>query len=37
MTFAGVWIAPTDVAETSELFRQHPDWMLRGSDGKATG
>ena len=30
----GVWIAPTDVAETSELFRQHPDWMLRGSDGK---
>ncbi len=30
----GVWISPTDVAETSELYRQHPDWMLRGSDGK---
>jgi hypothetical protein len=30
----GVWIAPTDVAETSELYRRHPDWMLRGSDGK---
>ena len=30
----GVWIAPTDVAETSELYRQHPDWMLRGQDGK---
>jgi alpha-galactosidase len=30
----GVWIAPTDVAETSELYRQHPDWMLRGADGQ---
>lgn len=30
----GIWIAPTDVAATSELFRQHPDWMLRGADGK---
>ena len=30
----GVWIAPTDVAETSELYRRHPEWMLRGSDGK---
>jgi hypothetical protein len=30
----GVWISPTDVAETSELYRQHPDWMLRGPDGK---
>lgn len=30
----GVWISPTDVAETSDLFRQHPDWMLRGADGK---
>jgi len=30
----GVWIAPTDVAETSELFRQHPDWVLRGADGR---
>lgn len=30
----GVWIAPTDVAETSETFRAHPDWMLRGDDGR---
>jgi hypothetical protein len=30
----GLWIAPTDVAETSELYRQHADWMLRGPDGK---
>lgn len=30
----GVWIAPTDVAETSEVFKQHPEWMLKGDDGK---
>jgi len=30
----GVWISPTDVAEPSELYRRHPDWMLRGPDGK---
>jgi len=30
----GVWISPTDVAETSETFRQHPEWMLSGDDGK---
>jgi hypothetical protein len=30
----GVWISPTDVAETSDLFKQHPDWMLKGVDGK---
>jgi len=30
----GVWIAPTDVAETSDVFRLHPDWMLKGEDGK---
>lgn len=30
----GLWISPTDVAETSDLFREHPDWMLRGADGK---
>ncbi len=30
----GVWISPTDVAETSELFRQHADWMLKDTDGK---
>lgn len=30
----GLWISPTDVAETSELFKQHPDWLLKGDDGK---
>jgi hypothetical protein len=30
----GLWIAPTDVAETSDLYRQHPDWMLKGADGQ---
>jgi hypothetical protein len=30
----GVWISPTDVAETSDLFQQHPEWLLRGIDGK---
>jgi len=30
----GIWIAPTDIAETSQLFQNHPDWMLRDADGK---
>jgi hypothetical protein len=30
----GLWIAPTDVAETSDTYKQHPDWMLKGDDGK---
>jgi len=30
----GLWIAPTVVAETSQLFREHPDWMLKNPDGK---
>ncbi len=30
----GIWIAPTEVAETSELFKNHPDWMLRNKEGK---
>ena len=30
----GLWIAPTDVAETTETFRQHPDWMLKDAQGK---
>jgi alpha-galactosidase len=30
----GLWIAPTDVAETSETFKQHSEWLLRGADGK---
>lgn len=30
----GLWIAPTVVAETSQLFREHPEWLLKGADGK---
>ncbi len=29
----GVWIAPTDVAETSALFQQHRDWLLQDEKG----
>ena len=29
----GVWIAPTDVAETSETFREHADWLLKDEKG----
>ncbi len=25
---AGIWTAPFSASETSELFRQHPDWMV---------
>ncbi len=28
-----LWIAPTEVAETSRLFQEHPDWILRDKDG----
>lgn len=30
----GIWIAPTEVAETSELFKNHSDWMLKNKEGK---
>jgi hypothetical protein len=30
----GLWIAPTDVAETSQTFQKHPDWMLKDGNGK---
>jgi alpha-galactosidase len=29
----GAWIAPTDVAETSETFQKHRDWMLKDGAG----
>jgi len=29
----GIWIAPTDVAETSETFQQHRDWLLKDEKG----
>ncbi len=30
----GLWIAPTDVAETSETFRKHRNWMLKDDRGE---
>ena len=30
----GLWISPTDVADSSQFYQQHPDWMLNGEDGK---
>ncbi|MCC6486928.1 MAG: alpha-galactosidase [Candidatus Hydrogenedentes bacterium] len=30
----GIWIAPTEVSETSQLYQEHPDWMLRDASGK---
>ncbi|UQN09892.1 glycoside hydrolase family 36 protein [Deinococcus sp. QL22] len=29
----GIWLAPFLASPTSRLFRDHPDWMLRGEDG----
>lgn len=29
----GLWLAPFLAAPTSRLFRDHPDWTLRGVDG----
>jgi len=30
---AGIWVGPFMVMETSELFRNHPEWMLKDNDG----
>ncbi|MBN1442804.1 MAG: alpha-galactosidase, partial [Planctomycetes bacterium] len=30
----GAWISPTDVAETSETFREHPEWALKDEAGR---
>ncbi|MHB8955025.1 MAG: alpha-galactosidase [Pirellulaceae bacterium] len=29
----GLWISPTDVADVSDLFQQHADWLLRDGQG----
>jgi hypothetical protein len=29
----GLWISPYVVSEHSEVFRQHPDWLVRRRDG----
>jgi alpha-galactosidase len=30
----GIWLAPLAVAPQSSLFQQHPDWLVRASDGR---
>ena len=30
----GLWIAPTQVAATSQLFREHPEWMVKDARGR---
>ncbi len=29
----GIWLAPYVISEPSEVFRKHPDWLLRNPDG----
>ena len=29
----GIWISPFVVSETTEIFKQHPDWLLKNEDG----
>ena len=31
---AGIWLAPFVCEKDSRLFREHPDWVLRGKDGE---
>ena len=30
---AGIWVGPFMVMETSEVFKQHPDWILKDREG----
>lgn len=30
---AGLWISPYVISEPTELFKKHPDWLLKKSDG----
>lgn len=30
----GIWVGPFMVGEESRLYREHPDWVLRGRDGQ---
>jgi hypothetical protein len=30
----GLWISPTDVADVSDAFKTHPEWMLRDEKGQ---
>ncbi len=31
---AGLWLAPFAGVKSSALYRTHPDWLIRGADGK---
>ena len=31
---AGIWIAPFMVGDSSEVYRNHPDWVIRKKDGR---
>ena len=31
---AGIWIGPFMVSNKSKLYKEHPDWILKGTDGK---
>ena len=31
---AGLWLAPLIAVKSSQLFRKHPDWFLRGEKGR---
>lgn len=30
----GLWIAPFIISEPTDVFRKHPDWLLKDADGK---
>lgn len=31
---AGLWLAPFTVCQSSHLFQEHPDWLLRDGEGR---
>ncbi len=33
----GIWLAPLAVHESTEIFRNHPDWFQRGAEGELVG
>lgn len=30
----GIWLAPYIISEPTEVFRKHPDWLLKNADGE---
>ena len=31
---AGIWLAPFSLQKASRTYREHPDWIIKGPDGK---